>query len=381
MYSNFKQLILKMKVILYTLAVASALTFGITNSNAQISLTNSSPSSTTNFDGWDGTLPAGFSHAGPAESLTYRGNSESASTGGTYAIPLMGLGFQASSSANAYTLTGTFTNNTTVTIEYLRISYDAFTIFDRSSRIPSWTVSIDGLEIPDLQWTYGDGDVTMTWDISGLSIPVGNDFTIEFFTDRGTGTGSTPKIGLNNISVTIIDASGGVLPVELGKFTAEATNTSNMLYWNTLSEKDQNSFEIQRSEDGRNFHTIHTIRSNGYASQYQFEDKSATSTLNYYRIVYQNNGNTTYSNTVKVENNALTQISIYPNPAHNEINIKSNVAGSMLIRVYDINGRIVMTQSSASNNCILDVNQLMKGQYFIEIENNNSTSLIPVSIL
>lgn len=150
------------------------------------------------FESWAGTLPTGYSVA--PSSLVYRGTSPS-TTGGLYGIAGEGFGWQASSSATNVTLTGSYENTTGDDITTLEISYEAFTIVERESRIPSWTVSVDGVEVPELTWTYGDGDQTLSATVSGLSIADGAVFTLSLSSSRGDGGGSTPMIGLENVSV------------------------------------------------------------------------------------------------------------------------------------------------------------------------------------
>lgn len=152
----------------------------------------------TSFESWDGTLPTGYSYA--PSSLVYRGSSPG-TIAGLYGIPGEGFGWQASSSTASLTLEGEYENTTGDVLTALEISYDAFTIVERESRIPSWVVSVNGVEVPELTWTFGDGNTTLNAVVSGLSIADGDVFTITFESDRGTGSGSTPMIGLDNISV------------------------------------------------------------------------------------------------------------------------------------------------------------------------------------
>lgn len=156
------------------------------------------------FESWAGTLPTGYSVA--PSSLVYRGTSPS-TTGGLYSIAGEGFGWQASSSVTSLTLTGDYENTTGDEITALEISYDAFTIIERDSRIPAWTVSVDGVEVPELTWTYGDGDQTLSATVSGLSIADGAVFTISLSSSRGDGGGSTPMIGLENVSVVAQSAT------------------------------------------------------------------------------------------------------------------------------------------------------------------------------
>jgi hypothetical protein len=172
-----------------------------------------------NFDSWAGVLPPDFTLGGPSNSTTYRGTSDTLNTGGTYNVS--GFDFQASSSASSLTLTGIWQNNTGATITSLTISYDAYVVFDRTARVPTWDVtSTSGFDLSALTWTPSDGSTTLTTTISDLSIAPGETFDLTWDTDRGTGSGSTPKIGLDNITVSaqVVPEPGIVALLGLGAF-------------------------------------------------------------------------------------------------------------------------------------------------------------------
>jgi hypothetical protein len=183
---------MKKSLLLVFLAV-----FATVAANAQIVLTNG-VTSTTSFSGWGGTLPSGFTVTG--ESTLYRGSSQTLSSGGLY--DYNGFNYQPSSSADNLQLTGSYQNGTGDVISTLTISYDAFTVYDRTSRVPSWEVTVNGQSIGDLTWTYGDGNQTLSATLNGLNIAAGDTITLVFSSDRGIGSNSTPKIGLNNVSLT-----------------------------------------------------------------------------------------------------------------------------------------------------------------------------------
>lgn len=177
-----------------------------------VTITGFDTAFTTNFNGWNGTLPTGFGMSG--NGATYRGDSATATTGGVYAVANSGFGWRASSSATTLSLTGTFENSSGSLIEGITLSYDAFQITAASSRTPGWTVTSSLGTVSDLNWAFNSGNspaspAQPTLTLTGLSIDPGATFTFTFASDRGAGSGSSPLIGLNNISVT---ATGGGAP-------------------------------------------------------------------------------------------------------------------------------------------------------------------------
>lgn len=156
----------------------------------------------TNFNGWNGTTPTGFTNSGG----TYQGTSATGSTGGLYAVTSLGYGYQASGTITSTTLTGSYKNTTGNIINSLTISYDAFRINHQNSRIPTWTVSSTGLGNPDLSsltYTYANNATVQnkTITLTGLNIANNATFEIIFTGNRGSGSGSVPKIGLNNVKI------------------------------------------------------------------------------------------------------------------------------------------------------------------------------------
>lgn len=62
------------------------------------------------------------------------------------------------------------------------------------------------------------------------------------------------------------------------------------------------------------------------------------------------------------------KISVYPNPASKVLNINVNgLTGNRSIRVFDVNGKLVINQASAAPSTTLDVNTLKAGVYVIKV--------------
>jgi hypothetical protein len=66
----------------------------------------------------------------------------------------------------------------------------------------------------------------------------------------------------------------------------------------------------------------------------------------------------------------IEEFSLYPNPARDIINL---VSGSKIntVRVFDVNGRLVFSQSYNANQVILDVNNFKNGLYIMQISTND----------
>lgn len=78
-----------------------------------------------------------------------------------------------------------------------------------------------------------------------------------------------------------------VLPVEISSFSGKKINETNVLRWTTESERNSMNFELQRSNDGKTWETIHTAVAGGNSSitlNYSHVDYSFPLLVNYYRL-------------------------------------------------------------------------------------------------
>ncbi len=173
-----------------------------------------------------------------------------------------------------------------------------------------------------------------------------------------TGTFSPFAIG-NNLTP---------LPVKLASFNAVAQNEtkSTLVTWETVEEKDNSKFEVERSIDGINWIKIGTVEANGNSStvnNYQFVDAKPEN-INYYRLKSVDvTGDFQYSEIKKVNFAEPTDIvKVYPNPSNGTINISVNEAAKY--SVMDVNGKIV---SEGEVDAQIKLSDLPTGLYMVKV--------------
>jgi Secretion system C-terminal sorting domain/FG-GAP-like repeat len=66
-------------------------------------------------------------------------------------------------------------------------------------------------------------------------------------------------------------------------------------------------------------------------------------------------------------------IDVFPNPAKNNINIKSEIYPSQM-SIYDFSGREIINKKVMNNNQNIDISNLKEGIYFLKITGNNKTA-------
>ncbi len=73
-------------------------------------------------------------------------------------------------------------------------------------------------------------------------------------------------------------------------------------------------------------------------------------------------------------NNSATEISLYPNPAKNNVTITSNLT-SGLIEILDVTGRLINTIRITSNASKIDVSNYNNSIYFYNVKDNTGTTV------
>ncbi len=74
-------------------------------------------------------------------------------------------------------------------------------------------------------------------------------------------------------------------------------------------------------------------------------------------------------NDASINENELNPLSVYPNPSDQLVTIENIGIGNSEIKVVDINGRIVLSTDSTSDEVQLDVSQFVNGIYIIRVAN------------
>lgn len=199
------------------------------------------------------------------------------------------------------------------------------------------------------------------------------------------------KAGWNTTSIagggTSINTPVTLLPAELISFSAKSAANQISLNWNTASENNNAGFEIQRSTNAKDFHTLDFIEGKGTTAEqqsYNYDDKDLRKgQLYYYRLrQIDYSGEFEYSKviTAKIENSQISG-TFSPNPVANgraRLDYTTSFEGQLALRVFDVSGKELLKQSfsvSEGNNS-LDVNfyTLSSGIYIVKMEQNENSS-------
>jgi len=182
-------------------------------------------------------------------------------------------------------------------------------------------------------------------------------------------------------ALLIADVCNIPLTVTLTGFNAIKGNSHVLLQWTTGSENKNKGFDIEKSKDGRSWTTIGFVKSqseNGnknLQSNYSFVDNDPVTGQNFYRLKQLDfDGKFAYSPVRIISFDQESSISIYPNPAHEKVNI-TGLEGGERIKVYDVAGRL-MYQQKAPNATTMDISldKIGKGIYYMHITGKDGST-------
>ncbi len=172
------------------------------------------------------------------------------------------------------------------------------------------------------------------------------------------------------------------LPVELLSFDAAFNEQQTVdLTWATVSEVNNDYFEIQRSKDGRAFEFVGTVNGAGNSSSeisYASVDYAPYKGVSFYRLKQLDfDGSYEYSDVVKVYLEEQTsQLRIYPNPVRDVLRIESTIDDAKVV-VYDAQMKVVNSKRFVSETDI-DMSSYQAGIYLISLESSNFSKMYKV---
>lgn len=175
----------------------------------------------------------------------------------------------------------------------------------------------------------------------------------------------------------------GVLPIVLISFEAETDDSEVELTWSSASEINNEYYTIFRSTDGQNWEEIGTVNGAGNSSSildYTFTDFNANSTKLYYKLRQTDfDGKFEEFDILSVEIEIdLSEISLYPNPAQNEINLSYLIdinSNNLNVVILNSMGQVLLQENINSSDFTstqsFDISNFSNGVYYLQINNSN----------
>jgi len=185
------------------------------------------------------------------------------------------------------------------------------------------------------------------------------------------------------------------LPVELVLFTGEHKDRSNILYWSTASEHNNDYFTIEKSIDGVIFTVLGNVQGAGNSFEtlyYTLIDDNPYQGVNYYRLIQTDYDGTkrayktiAISTEIEIEH---TFSNLYPNPTNNAFYFNYGGVDFMNpieVSVYDASGQMVSKTEfydfNSSQSMHMEIDNLSNGVYQVVIMQNEHREVKKLSVV
>ena len=236
----------------------------------------------------------------------------------------------------------------------------------------------------------GNASLTLNWTSSGAALEgfafqgYGLNIGIAQYTagswQGGAGSGDvstqTATATFNSFSQFSVVGNGVILPTVLVDFEASANNnnTTVLLSWVVSEGAQIKEFEVEKSVNRVNWNTIGTLQSNSQLtteSSYSLTDTQPVTGTNYYRLMLLNmHGGRDNSPVKMVTLFSIPDISVFPNPASNIINIYvKNKSSELEIRLISPEGKILQQSTGSFNSIVssMNISNYPTGIYMIQV--------------
>ena len=198
----------------------------------------------------------------------------------------------------------------------------------------------------------------------------------------GTETGPLSSTSINSVDMFLVKFQReSVLPVTLTNFTATKANDYAKLTWQTSSEINNKEFVVLRAADGVTFKEIGRVAGAGNSNEqksYTFNDRSPLDGINYYKLVQYDFNNTAVDHGVKtVSFNLASEITIYPNPTTNKVQVTLGAHQYRSAKLYNSTGILLqdVAISTLQETLNISLENYPKGIYILKMESDTDVSV------
>ena len=191
-----------------------------------------------------------------------------------------------------------------------------------------------------------------------------------------------------NVSSVIDGNSLGALPIELVSFNVSWMQKGKIAKLSFITNRENGicCFDIEKSLDGFHFYSIGSLPARNYTGMqaYSFIDSSAINTKQFYRLkINRITRESEYSNIQQLQNNAATEILVFPNPTTDMLTLQLNkVYGKINVAVINVAGQVIkqVTYISTTSRVItISVKSLPAGQYWLRLAGDKERQILQFS--
>ncbi|MDP4254181.1 MAG: T9SS type A sorting domain-containing protein [Bacteroidota bacterium] len=208
------------------------------------------------------------------------------------------------------------------------------------------------------------------------------------------GTNTNPQVNRTGLSLTnlsntfylgSVNGSTDPLPVKLLFFTASTGNEGVALTWRTAAWVDEAWFVVERSPDGTHWEELERVAGAGASSQpldHTAKDLHPYPGKSFYRLILTDrDGQSTYSKLIVIDWNTKARVSLYPNPASDQLSVTVPESGRFSLDLVNIGGQVVISiPETQGNRTTVNVAGLDAGIYFLHVSYAGKTETVKVMI-
>ena len=182
-------------------------------------------------------------------------------------------------------------------------------------------------------------------------------------------SGNLGPTGGNNTVPGTATLYSTTTPVELTSFRAKSNECSVDITWKSQTEIGFKQYELEVSDDGKNFGPLSIEAAKGNNSDYIFRHNAAEGT-HYYRLKMVDwNGSFAYSPIASATNSCIFKhipVKVYPNPTVNDVTIEVTEGKNYTINLYSGIGVLLETRK-IDKTIAVDMSNRAAGTYVVEV--------------
>jgi hypothetical protein len=267
---------------------------------------------------------------------------------------------------------------------------------DYSNYGTSNLVKIDTFQYWDISRTAGAAaSVTVSWGAAS-GVTFGGDVTVAHYTGTAwenagrtaaTGTiaaGTVTSAPMSSFSpFTVGFTRVTPLPIKLVSFNAAKKQNSVALNWSTAEELAGDRFELERSENGKDYAVLTAVKANGHASEYNYTDAKPAQGKNYYRLaMIEANGKKQYSSVriADMGNDRTFSVVAFPNPVSDRLTLQAaNKTATASVQLTDLTGKVLSQVQMTGDAVELDMSTVAAGIYLVRYTDGTHTELFKIA--
>lgn len=195
------------------------------------------------------------------------------------------------------------------------------------------------------------------------------------------GTVSYVRFTTPSFSNFFLAGGNAPLPILIKSISAKNAGSINQVDWTTAGESEGDYFELERSNDSRNFSFLARLAANYKPSDYVYHDKAPLEGVNYYRLkLISRDGKIAYSKVVQATATAADMaVEVYPNPAKKNVTVKVRGSENGQVTLSDVSGKVLYQSKMTGTALQIDMSNLANGFYMIRYTDGRLNEVIKIN--